>query len=71
MTDSKSPLTDAQLAKRKRRDRNARASLAIEGLHPTPEQEALFEMFDRERLNDEECRAILIERAKALAVKKP
>jgi hypothetical protein len=71
MTDSKPRLSDEELAARKRRDRNARASLAIEGMYPTPEQEALFEMFDRERLTDEECRAILIKRAKALADKQP
>lgn len=69
MTDSKPRLTDAELAERRHRGRNARASLAIEGLHLTPEQEALFEMFDRERFTDEECRRILIDRAKERAPK--
>lgn len=66
MTD-KPKLTDEELADAKRRRRYARASLAIEGMHPTAEQEALFDMFERERLPHEECIKILIERGKARA----
>lgn len=60
-------LNDEELERRKRRRRYARASLAISGSHLTPEQEALFDMFERERLSDADCTKILIERAKAAA----
>lgn len=71
MPDSKPRLTKEEADARKQRYQNARASHAIEGIHPTAEQEALFEMFHRERLSDEECREILIKRAKTLAAKQP
>lgn len=57
------PLTDGQLADAKRRRHNAKASLAIEGMHPTEEQEALFDTFEREKTSHESRRRILLERA--------
>jgi hypothetical protein len=61
MTDSSARLKDKELELRKHRDRYARASLVIEGLDPTPEEDALFAMFARERLSDDECLRILRE----------
>jgi len=60
-------LTDKELAATRRRRRYARASLACEGMRPTPEQEALFDGFERERLSHEERRRVLAERASARA----
>lgn len=42
-------LDDAALAELRRRSAAAHHSSAIEGIHPTPELEALFEMFLEER----------------------
>jgi hypothetical protein len=60
-------LKDDELAAAKRRRRYARASLACEGLHPTPAQEALFDRFERERLSHDQRRRVLAERARARA----
>ena len=46
----KDRLTDAELAEIRRRRPGVRASLACEGLYLTPEEEALFEQMDKERL---------------------
>jgi hypothetical protein len=46
----KDRLTDAELAEIRRRRPGARASLACEGLYSSPEEEALFEQMDKERL---------------------
>ncbi len=43
-------LTEEQVAEVRRRRSAVRASLAAEGLYLTPDEEALFEQFDRERL---------------------
>jgi hypothetical protein len=48
-------LTDAELAKIRRRRPGVRASLACEGMHLTPEEEALFDQMDRERLSPDEA----------------
>ena len=56
--------TDLDRAERRRQ---ALASLAIEGMSPTPEQQALFAEFDRLDLSDEERRRLLIERARRRA----
>jgi hypothetical protein len=53
-------LSDAEVAEIRRRRPGVRASLACEGMHLTPEEEALFEQFDRERLPMEEREARLI-----------
>jgi hypothetical protein len=53
-------LSDAEIADIRRRRAGVRASLACEGMHLTPEEEALFEQFDRERLPMEEREARLI-----------
>ena len=42
-------IDDAALAELRRRAANAHHSSAIEGIHPTPEVEALFDMFHEER----------------------
>ncbi len=66
-------LTDTQLAEIRRRRPGVRASLACEGMHLTPEEEALFEQMDRERLTADERAARIAQfnrakrRKKALA----
>jgi len=60
-------LTDGELAVVRRRRRYARASLACEGLHLTPEDEVIFDQLERDRLSFSERRQILIERAHTLA----
>ena len=50
----KGRLTDAELAEIRRRRPGVRASLACEGLYLTPEEEALFEQMDKERLTADE-----------------
>jgi len=46
-------LTDAEIAETRRRP-GVRASLACEDMHLTPEEEALFEQMDKERLIPDE-----------------
>ncbi len=53
MTDNRK-LTDAELAEIRHRRPGMRASLACEGIHFTPEEEALFDQMERERLTPEE-----------------
>jgi hypothetical protein len=48
-------MTDAELAKIRRRRPGVRASLACEGMYLTPEEEALFDQMDRERLSPDEA----------------
>lgn len=43
-------LDDTQLADMRRRDAHAHHSSAIEGIHPSPELAALFDMFLEERV---------------------
>jgi hypothetical protein len=43
------PLAGAEIAKRKERDVQGKASAAIEGIYPTVEDEAMNEVFDRLR----------------------
>jgi hypothetical protein len=47
-------LTDAELAEIRRRRPGVRASLACEGMYLTPEEEAMFDQMDRERLSPDE-----------------
>jgi hypothetical protein len=54
----KTRLTDEELAEIRRRP-GARASLACEGLYLSPEEEALFEQMDKERLTGDQ-RAVRI-----------
>lgn len=68
---SKARLTDAELEDAMQRRRHARASLAIEGIHLTAEQEALFDAFERGRLTHEERRRILIDYARTVAAEEP
>ena len=48
-------LTDAELAEIRRRRPGVRASLACEGMYLTPEEEALFDQMDTERLSPDEA----------------
>lgn len=48
-------LTDAEIAKIRRRRAGVRASLACEGMYLTPEEEALFEQMDRDHLSPDEA----------------
>jgi hypothetical protein len=45
-----------QIAARRSRRRQALASLAIEGIHLSDREFALFDEFDSNGLSDEECR---------------
>jgi hypothetical protein len=58
-------LTDAEVAEIRRRRPAARASLACEGMHLTPEDEALFEQMDKERLTPDERARRIIETSRA------
>ena len=60
-------MTDEELEDAKRRGRYARASLAKEGMHPTPKIEAMFEMFDPERMPHVRRRRHVAEWARAYA----
>jgi hypothetical protein len=60
MSDSPA-LTDAELAEIRRRRSSARASLACEGMYLTPEEEALIEQMDRERLAPDARTARIVE----------
>lgn len=68
---SKARLIDAELEDTTQRRRHARASLAIEGIHLTAEQEALFEAFERGPLTHEERRRSLVDYARAVAAEEP
>jgi hypothetical protein len=57
----KGRLTDAELAEIRRRRPGVRASLACEGLYLTPEEEALFEEMDRERLTGDQRAARIVQ----------
>lgn len=63
----KDRLTDAELAEIRRRRPGVRVSLACEGLYLTPEEEALFEQMDRERLTADERAARIVEFSRARA----
>lgn len=63
-------MSDQEVAAAKRRDRNARASLAIEGSHATPEQDAMFEAFNEQRIPHDERRKFLAQRARRRAAKR-
>jgi hypothetical protein len=52
-------LTDEELAEIRRRRPGVRASLAVEGMYLTAEEEALFARMDQERLTPDERAARL------------
>ncbi len=58
-------LTDAELEAAKRNRAAGEASLACEGMYLTPEESALFDRFEEERLPHEERRRQLIEFSRA------
>ncbi len=53
-------LTDAELTTAKHNLLKGKVSLACEGLYLSPEQEAMFQGFEDERLSHEERRARII-----------
>ncbi len=57
---SRQKLTDQELAEIRRRP-GVRASLAVEGMYLTAEEEALFAQMDSERLNGDDSAARIIE----------
>lgn len=59
--DGEQRMGEAELAATRRRRPEARASLACEGIHLTPEEEALFEQMDEQRLTHEQREAFLID----------
>jgi hypothetical protein len=63
-------LTDAELAKIRRRRPGVRASLACEGMYLTPEEEAMFDQMDRERLSPDERAKRITEMSRAKRRKK-
>lgn len=58
-------LTDEELAAAIRNRRQAEASFAIEGIHLSDEEKALFDRFERERLPHDECLRQAIEYCRA------
>jgi hypothetical protein len=58
-------LTNAEIGEIRRRRPGVRASLACEGIRLAPEEEALFEQFDRERLTPDQRRDRLLEFTRA------
>lgn len=52
-------ITDKKRLLIKERRREARANLAIEGIHLTSEEEALFEYMDRQRLPHDKRRELI------------
>ena len=54
-------LTDEELAEIRRRRPGVRASLAVEGMYLTAQEEALFEQMDTERLGGDDSAARVIE----------
>ena len=63
-------LTDAEIAEIRRRRPGVRVSLACEGMYLTPEEEALFEQMDRERLTPDQSAQRLTEFYRAKRRKK-
>lgn len=60
-------LSDTDLAVIERRRAEFDAICAVEGIIPTIEQRAMFDMFDRERWSHERRLAYVIERARKRA----
>jgi hypothetical protein len=58
-------LSDAELAEAKRNRAAGEASLACEGMYLTPEETALFDRFERDRIPHQEARRQLIEFSRA------
>lgn len=69
LQESSAKMSDDQLTKTKHRDRSARANLAIEGMHPTAEQDAMFDTFNHEKMSHEDRRRVLAARSRARASK--
>ena len=62
-------MTDEQIAEIRRRRAGARATLAIEGLQLTDEEERMLDKFEAERLTPEQRRARVRAFGRALAAK--
>ncbi len=60
LSDGASPLTDAEVDASKRNRAAGEVSLACEGLFLTPEETALFDQFERDRVPHTEARRQLI-----------
>ena len=58
-------MTDAEIAEIRRRRAGVRASLACEGMHLTAEEEALFDLMDKERLTPDECAQRIVQFSRA------
>lgn len=52
-------ISDRELRDIRQRRKEARANMAIEGIHLTPEEEALFDYMDRQRMPPEERRQLI------------
>jgi hypothetical protein len=63
--DSNRPLSDEEVAVARRRRLEAMKLQEIEGNPLTAEEEAMFEMFERERWSHERCRAFILSKALA------
>jgi hypothetical protein len=63
-------LTDAEVAERRQLRLEAMNLQEIEGNPLDAEDIAMFEMFERERWNEEECLAYVLSKAKELASKR-
>lgn len=61
-------LTDDELMAARKNLAEAKASLACEGMHLTPEQEAMFRQFEDERLSHDERRRRILARYQQPAV---
>lgn len=68
MANIQKTLTDKELAEAKARRRVAAHMQAIENSPPTPEQSAMFEMFERERWPHDKRLAYIRQRAEAAAM---
>lgn len=66
MPDTRS-LTPAEVTEARERRLDAMAMQAIEGNPLSPEQVAMFEMFERERWSHERRRAYILARVQAIA----
>lgn len=66
MPDTRS-LTLSEVAEARERRLDAMAMQAIEGNPLSPQQVAMFEMFERERWSHERCRAYILAQVQAIA----
>ncbi len=64
-------LTDAELAEIRRRRPAVRASLACEGIYLTPEDDALFQQMDEQRLTADQRIRRIVDLSRAELSRKP